>query len=290
VTSELVGCLDADSFVVPDALIEAVKAFEASPEAVAITPAMKVHKPRNLVELMQAVEYTFGIFYKKMFDNLSAINVLPGPFSIYKRAVFSQIGPFRHAHNTEDLEMALRIQEHHYKIKNAHKALVYTVGPRTLYKLYKQRVRWTGGFLQNSLDYKRLVFNPKYGNFGLLVLPVTLLTAVCSLFLLFYSLFRMSQSLMQSVTKMSIVGIHFRFSNPVSYDWILFHIQATSLFSVLSVGLIVFSVWYGKKISGDKGLGVLDTVYFLTLYSLISTFWLVTSFYNTIRHRDASWR
>lgn len=60
--SELVGCLDADSFVEKDALIEMVKAFEADPEAYAAAPSMKVNQPRTMLELMQAVEYTFGIF------------------------------------------------------------------------------------------------------------------------------------------------------------------------------------------------------------------------------------
>jgi cellulose synthase/poly-beta-1,6-N-acetylglucosamine synthase-like glycosyltransferase len=93
IRAELVGCLDADSFVARDALAEMVKAFESDPEStLAITP-MKVNQPRNLLELMQAVEYTFGIFYKKMFDNLSAISVLPGPFSIYRREIFDKIGP-----------------------------------------------------------------------------------------------------------------------------------------------------------------------------------------------------
>jgi cellulose synthase/poly-beta-1,6-N-acetylglucosamine synthase-like glycosyltransferase len=79
-TAELIGCLDADSFVEKDALLEVVKRFEADPSVMAITPAMKVHRPQSWLELMQAAEYTFGIFYKKMFDNLAAISVLPGPF------------------------------------------------------------------------------------------------------------------------------------------------------------------------------------------------------------------
>ena len=86
----------------------------------AITPAMKVYRPRNMLELMQAVEYTFGIFYKKMFDNLSAVNVLPGPFSLYRREVFDKIGLFKHAHNTEDMEIAFRMHANGLKIVNAH--------------------------------------------------------------------------------------------------------------------------------------------------------------------------
>ncbi len=86
--AELIGCLDADSFVVSDALAEAVKKFEDCPDACAVVPAMKVWHPRRPLELMQAVEYTFGIFYKKMFYNIASISVLPGPFSIYRHKLF----------------------------------------------------------------------------------------------------------------------------------------------------------------------------------------------------------
>src|SRR3989344_2493186 len=52
---ELIGCLDADSFAAPDALLEAVKMFEGDPGIMAITPPMQVYKPRRMLELMQSV-------------------------------------------------------------------------------------------------------------------------------------------------------------------------------------------------------------------------------------------
>ncbi len=58
---EIIGCLDADSFAATDALLEMVKKFESDPLIMAITPAMKVYEPRRGRELMQAVEYTFGV-------------------------------------------------------------------------------------------------------------------------------------------------------------------------------------------------------------------------------------
>ena len=90
-----------------------------------------------MLETMQAVEYTFGIFYKKMFDNLAALNVLPGPFSIYRREVFKKIGVFRHAHNTEDMEIAFRMHANGLKIVNAHTAFVYTTVPKTVRGAYQ---------------------------------------------------------------------------------------------------------------------------------------------------------
>ena len=188
--TDIIGCLDADSFVAPDALVEVVKRFESEPDIMAITPAMKVYRPRNLLELMQAVEYTFGIFYKKMFDNISAINVLPGPFSLYRRDVFFIVGFFRHAHNTEDMEIAFRMHAHGLRIGNAHTAHVYTTVPKTLRALIRQRTRWSQGFLQNSRDYAYMYFNRTYGNFGMIALPFGLAAFMAGLYVAAYMLYR----------------------------------------------------------------------------------------------------
>jgi cellulose synthase/poly-beta-1,6-N-acetylglucosamine synthase-like glycosyltransferase len=40
------------------------------------------------------------------------------------------------------MEIAMRMQQHGLKIIHAAKAVVYTSSPRTIRKLYKQRVRW----------------------------------------------------------------------------------------------------------------------------------------------------
>ena len=120
---------------------------------------------------MQSVEYTFGIFYKKMFDNLSAINVLPGPFSMYKREVFEKIGLFRHAHNTEDMEIAFRMHANGLKIVNAHTAFVYTTVPKTRARAFEAAHALVAGLPAKLADYKYMYFNPRFGNFGMLVLP-----------------------------------------------------------------------------------------------------------------------
>jgi cellulose synthase/poly-beta-1,6-N-acetylglucosamine synthase-like glycosyltransferase len=254
-----------------------------------VTPSLKIQNPNNILGMMQNAEYNLGIFIRKILGHLDAQYVTPGPFSIFRKEVFEKVGMYHHAHNTEDLEMALRIQQSHYKIKNAHKALVYTVAPRTVYKLYKQRVRWTGGFMQNLVDYKHLLLNPKYGTFGLLVLPASILSTAGSLPLIAHSAYQSSQSLISSVSKAQTIGFHPSFHG-LSYEWLVYHITTPVLFGLLSTAIVIFSVWYGMRITGDKNVRFLDFVFFLFLYSFISPFWLVASVYNTIRNRDAAWR
>lgn len=232
-----------------------------------------------------------GIFTRKILGLLDAQYVTPGPFSIFKRDIFKTVGMYKHAHNTEDLEMALRIQTHHYKITNAHRAIVYTVGPRTLYKLYKQRVRWTGGFMQNTLDYKRMILNPQYGNLGVLILPIAMYSIAGTMIFLTYNIYTFIRNVLKEIERIKTVGYNFSFNFDLNtWDYILYNLQATLILGTLAVGTVIFAIWYGKRLSGVKDKNSLDFVYFLLLYSLISPLWLVTSVYNTIRQRDAAWR
>lgn len=287
-STEMIGCLDADSEVDSDALLHIIPYFEDK-NVGAVTPSLKIQNPDNVLGLIQSAEYNMGVFTRKILGFLDAQYVTPGPFSIFRKAVFAKVGNYKHAHNTEDLEMALRLQESHFKIVNAHKAIVYTVGPRTLYRLYKQRVRWTGGFIQNAIDYRRMILNPKYGNLGMLILPIAMYSIVITIVMLCYALIKALYNVIDTYNKIRVVGWDFNI-NAFSFDWWLYNIKIPTLIGLVTVLLVIFSIWYGKKLTGVKDKTMIDIVYFLTLYSLISPLWLITSIYNTITRKDAPWR
>src|SRR3989344_1991255 len=77
-------------------------------EIMAVTPSIKIFEPKGILGLIQKAEYIFGIFLRKVFSNLNAVYITPGPFSIFRRSVFQKIGGYRHAHNTEDMEIGMR--------------------------------------------------------------------------------------------------------------------------------------------------------------------------------------
>ena len=181
VESELVGCLDADSFVTPDALKRIVPYF-LDAEVMAVTPSIKIHEPKTILQHVQRIEYNWGVLLRRILASMNALYVTPGPFSIFRVSVFKELGPYRHAHHTEDMEMALRMQKNHYKIVNSHSAHVYTVGPEKFKGLYKQRVRWAYGFLNNAFDYRDMYFKKEYGNIGLFILPIATLSIFTTLY------------------------------------------------------------------------------------------------------------
>jgi cellulose synthase/poly-beta-1,6-N-acetylglucosamine synthase-like glycosyltransferase len=286
--AELIGCLDADSFVAPDAMLEVVKRFEADPATMAITPAMKVYHPRKVLELMQAVEYTFGIFYKKMFDNLAALNVLPGPFSIYKREVFETIGPFKHAHNTEDMEIAFRMHAHGLKIANAHNAFVYTTVPKTPWALIKQRTRWSQGFLQNSQDYSYMYFNRRFGNFGMLVLPFALLAFLGGIYTALYTLYRTGVYAWNKISEIS--ATHIPPHIPTEHlSW--FYINTNMMLFVIIAVLCgtATAIILGQRIA-KTNLGVKALIAYFALFGFIAPLWLMRAAWGTVRARESKWR
>lgn len=286
---DIIGCLDADSFVAKDALIESVKRFEQDPDIMGLTPAMKVHQPRKLLELMQQVEYTFGIFYKKMFDNLAAIDVLPGPFSLYKREVFAKIGLFRHAHNTEDMEIAFRMHLHGLKISNAHTAFVYTTVPHTVRSLLKQRVRWSQGFLQNARDYRRLFFNPRLGNFGMLVLPFKITAFAAGLYSAGFIAYHAAAALAAKASLYAATGIPLHLPAMPQLSWFYFN---TSMMTFLALSVLVMTfvaIFIGSRIAETK-ISTKSYVAYFALFGLLAPLWLFRAAWGAVLARESAWR
>ena len=198
--TDVVACLDADSMVTKDALIKMIPYFNGE-NIVAVTPAMKVYNPKSILRRIQNTEYNVSILLKKIMSKLDAIHVTPGPFSLFKREIFEKIGYFKAAYNTEDMEIAFRIQSFRYRIANCPNALVYTVTPDTFKKLYKQRIRWAYGFLKNLQDYRHILFNPKYGNIGMLTLPFAALSIAISILIFWNTVYNFAYYIIEHIDR-----------------------------------------------------------------------------------------
>jgi cellulose synthase/poly-beta-1,6-N-acetylglucosamine synthase-like glycosyltransferase len=285
-TTDLVGCLDADSFVDKDTLKKLACRFD-DPETMAVTPAMKVYNPTTVVQAIQSVDYIFGILIKKIMGFIGAIHVTPGPFTIFRRELFQKIGPFKHAHNTEDMEIAFRMQKNHMKIDNVHNAWVYTTGPNTFKKLYKQRLRWTYGFLQNSRDYKELFFNPSYGNIGLITLPTALILIIGTLFSVYFLLSRIAITLFNAYMRWKTVG----FVHPHLHLSLFYVSTKTHILLIIFIYVLMVSLVLTAQKLADERVGLSRRMlYYFVLYPLISPFWIIKSMYNVVFSKKTSWR
>jgi cellulose synthase/poly-beta-1,6-N-acetylglucosamine synthase-like glycosyltransferase len=286
-TSDLVGCLDADSYVASNALMESIRYF-ASADVMAVTPAIKVAVAGTFIQRIQHAEYGLSAFIRRTFSWMDAIFITPGPFSIFRREVFTILGPYKAAHNTEDMEIALRMQSHGMRIENAPNSHVFTNAPRNYPALFRQRVRWSYGFLKNAQDYRFMFFNPKYGTLGMFLLPMGIFTIIPGLYFTGLSVAYGAENAAKAADRARVIGIHFptAIHFPI-IDWFYFN---TSAFAILSLvlGLITVSIIViGKKLAGDKGF--FDIALYLLTYGLLAPWWLIRAVYNVATHKEQSW-
>ncbi len=289
INTDLVGCLDADSFVAPNALKEIVATFSQDEKIMAVTPAIVIHNPQTLMQLIQKSEYLLSVFIRKVASILDALFVTPGPFSIFRTSVIKEMKGYRHGHNTEDLELALRLQKNHYKIGNCPSAFVYTVGPRTLKALYKQRVRWTHGFLENAKDYKELFFTPSYGNLGLLMLPIALISIFSALYFTGILIFNVGKNITEKFVEINTIGISLGVSPSFVPNFFFINTDSLIFVTMAIIILTAILVLMGKKLVGEKLSISRDIVYYIFLYGFIAPLWLAKSVYNTTFSKKEGW-
>jgi len=292
--AELIGCLDADSFVDASALREMIGGFDDGRVA-ASTAAMSVHTPRTILERMQNAEYIMGIACRHILAAVNGIYVTPGPFSLYRRDVVVELGGFRNGHNTEDMEMALRIQKAGYAIESAPLARVFTKAPRTVPALVKQRTRWTTGFLRNMLnEYRDMVGNPQYGALGLLVLPLGFLAILGGIMMFFLVIYQLISQGIQMLMITSGVPVAYTLSTMVptfaNASWFYLPVSIFALLGFVALaGSILFMV-VGKNISKTPAQLSVGVIAYMLVYGLIAPFWLLFSVADVATDNRRAWK
>ncbi|MBI4151390.1 glycosyltransferase family 2 protein [Candidatus Woesearchaeota archaeon] len=167
---EFFACLDADSFVHPLTLRKMLASYqkEDDPRVAIITPAMKVAEPKTVLQKIQWLEYLVMILFSRITATLHSLYVAPGPFSIYRTEIIRDLGGFDEKNITEDQEIAYRVQLQQYKIKQCFDGYVYTTAPAKLKPFYRQRRRWYLGSIACLHQYREMIANRKYGDFGVM--------------------------------------------------------------------------------------------------------------------------
>ncbi len=285
-TSDFFGCLDADSSVTPQTLKTIISYFENTSKVMAVTPCIHIRDPRTFIQRMQAIEYLMGVFLRKTYGELDAIQVTPGPFSIFRKEVFNQIGEYRKAHNTEDFEITLRMHKAHLKIANSHKALVYTVGPDTPKGFFHQRLRWARGFLENAIDYKELFFKKEYGNFGMFTLPMAFLFVFYGFYASIFSIYVMVSSIVNTIQRWLAVGVHLRMPN---FDIFYFNTTVMSFIIMLMLTIFLVVLYIGNTLSDDSQEFYRNFPIFFVVYPLFIPFFFGRAIIDTFFHRKNDW-
>jgi cellulose synthase/poly-beta-1,6-N-acetylglucosamine synthase-like glycosyltransferase len=286
-------CLDADSYVSKDALHKLLPEFEDLEVAVAL-PLLKVRNPESLLQKMQWLEYLVNMFYKKLMSTLDCVHVSPGPFSAYRKSMLKEVGGFDEDNLTEDLEISLRLQNHNYKIVQLLNTEIFTIAPSTPKELWRQRNRWYKGSTLNALHYRRMIFNKKYGDFGMIQMPTVLLSGAIAIMLMWSILYYALKPIVNYIYHLSFVN--FDIITIIKNFAVNFHYLdmnfMTLLLILIMLGITLFIVKKSHKQTHEKNImkyGVFSFLSYLFLYFFVlGTIWIGVVF-DLLRGKRQRW-
>ena len=290
VETDYLGCLDADSTADPESLVRIMSYFEKDPNIMAVAPSIIAVNSVSFIQKAQEAEYHLAVYLKKMLGFMGGIHVTPGPLTVFRKKVFDDLGPYRHAHNTEDMEIAYRMQKNHYKIEQCNDAYVYTNTPPTVKKLYKQRLRWIYGSINNMIDYRKLIFKKGYGDFSFFTLPMILISLIAVCYLIGKMVYNLGSFLISKFIEYQTIGMNIDF-NKHFIDPYFINTQSIFFISFVLYFLIVFSVIFGRKMVENKISFSPNIIYYFIIFTILGPFWLFKAIYNTIFFRKKpAWR
>ncbi|TKD01505.1 glycosyltransferase [Polyangium fumosum] len=209
---EFVTSMDADSLLVPDALLLAVRKVMESPDdtvAVGVQVGLsngstiregevkELALPTSLIGKLQIVEYMRSFAKgRTALSEDNAVLILSGVFALIRRDVLFEVGGFltRHvrsricieyctegAHTVcEDMEIVVRL--HRYLLDKGRPgrivclpfAVTWTEAPENYRDLGKQRARWYRGLWEVMSYHRAMLFRPQFRQIGLFAMPYQL--------------------------------------------------------------------------------------------------------------------
>ena len=185
--------IDADSIIEDNALLRVVKPFMEKPdETLAVGGIVRIANgcevrdgrvvrialPDRPIAIYQVVEYLRAFLTGRVgWSSFQALLIISGAFGLYRKDAVITIGGFSTTSETEDLELVVRLHEHMRREKRKYRVVFvpdpvcWTEVPETLKVLRRQRTRWHRGLVRSLWQHKRMMFNPRYGNVGMLAFP-----------------------------------------------------------------------------------------------------------------------
>ena len=168
---EVVVALDADTQFNPDTISRLVRWF-ADPEVGAVAGNAKVGNRINMITRWQALEYIVAQnLERRALSVLDTLTVVPGAVGAWRRDALLDMGGFPADTLAEDQDLTIAIQTVGYRVLFDTTAIAWTEAPATFRGLGKQRFRWSFGTLQCLWKYRRITFNPRFGELGMVALP-----------------------------------------------------------------------------------------------------------------------
>ncbi|HQP92047.1 MAG TPA: glycosyltransferase family 2 protein, partial [Candidatus Omnitrophota bacterium] len=193
--------IDADTILEPDAFLKVMVHVEKDPENIigigsyfGLVNGFNVEKGHILersfsyrpIIAYQNLEYIRSFIGNRVaWSRLNASPIISGGFAVWRRDIVMELGGFSHLYSSEDLEFTFRVRDHIAKNNKKYRILMlpyhvgWTFGPDNVGALITQRNRWQRVTNEAVRHYRHMIFNYRYGWFGLFTAP----------YFLFYEMF-----------------------------------------------------------------------------------------------------
>ncbi len=266
VRTALFGFIDSDTRLSENTLKNIVSYIRG--RFACVTIVLKPEKSNNMIEKIQKVEYALSSFTRRLMSYLNSLYYTPG-FSIYKTSIIKKLGGFDENNITEDLEIGLRLKDNGYEIENSTEHFAYTVVPETFRDLFRQRMRWYRGFIYNTRKYSHMFFNKRFGELGILILPLQYLLLAVTTPLLLYGIYKILLTVFQRIIDISMVGPDISyFLSTSSFNMIT---PTTFFIAVVLVAFLIMLKLSQLKVREE--ISKLDYIIYIIIYPFIS--WVI---------------
>ena len=141
--------------------------------------------PRRPLIAFQHLDYLRAFFNNRLaWSRHNFMLCAVGAFQIWRRDVLEEVGGYARGFTCEDIELTFRVHERYLRERRPYRILCLpdsvgaTEGPNTLRKLIAQRERWQRVIAETVWHYRRMLFNPRYKQVGLVGVPFYLFSEV----------------------------------------------------------------------------------------------------------------
>ena len=146
--------------------------------------------PRNILVLLQTVEYARAFFMGRMgLSTLNSLLIISGAFGLFRKEDVLEAGGYKRGSLGEDMMLVVKLhkikkeKKEKYRVSFVPDTVSWTEIPSTFKVLRRQRIRWQVGLLESLFENRKMFFNPRYGKIGLFAFPFYFFSEVVSPFL-----------------------------------------------------------------------------------------------------------
>ncbi|WP_433903202.1 sulfatase-like hydrolase/transferase [Sphingobacterium puteale] len=191
---DYIVCIDVDCILEQDAILKLAKPFleQTDKRVIACGGVIRlanncnvvngsvrdVNLPKSWLGRTQALEYIRAFILGRMaWSRASGLILISGAFGAFDRQIVLACGGYDRNTVGEDMELVVRMrrymeeQKQAYEVVNIPDPLCWTEVPESKEVLRKQRNRWMRGTMETLWKHRKLMFNPRYGRFGMISMP-----------------------------------------------------------------------------------------------------------------------